>query len=853
MKRSFGIRTLLVIAALLAVCGGLLGSTRATFASAAWTTQTSGTGETLTGVEYGGGLWVTGGNTGALLTSPDGIAWTARTAANDWTAFAHDGTRWVAVGYSGKVATSTDGTSWVVQAPGGLGNIWYDVAYGAGVFVAPEANGAQMWVSADGLTWSTVDLPGNTLNGLVYGGGRFVAVGLDGAYAVSADGSTWTTGSLNTSGVNLWEVAYGNGVYVAAGDAGSIYTSPDGLSWTARTSGTTDGLYGAAYGNGTFVVSGTGGAIVRSVDGITWSADASPASVTLQRVAFGGGLFVATGDIGTIVTYSGMSSDANLADLTVSEGTLTPVFHPAVLAYTVDVPNATTSISATATPADPAVTVSGSGAPVALNVGANTVSIVVTAQDGVTQKTYTITVNRAAALSANADLAGLSVSEGTLIPAFDPAVRNYSVAVGRRISGIQVTPTPVDAAATVAINGGAASDITLKYGSNSISIVVTAQDGTTLSTYTITVQRDRPPSSSSADPPPPPAPLPTVTISAPVALTREATFTVTGTANPGAAVSVGGTTVQAGADGDWSAVINLAEGANVITAVNGSASDSVTVTRDSTPPAISLKASALVTPAETIELSASTEEGAAVEIEGRPTLTLAVRLAMGENTFAATAVDRAGNRSRVTVQVVRVEPVPKPAQPEAPPPTPPAAAFTDTDGHWAAGSITRMVQAGVVRGYEDRTFRPEAQVSRLEFAVMAARLLRLPPSGDAVTFTDAALIPGWARAQVAAAVSAGIITGRDTGAFDPHAPVTRAEMAVILVRSLKLNGRDVTPGSASFTDGDQIAGWAVAQVLAAARYGLVTGYGDGTFRANNTATRAEAVTMLSRLLDALSR
>jgi uncharacterized repeat protein (TIGR01451 family) len=417
--------------------------------------------------------------------------------------------------------------------------------------------------------------------------------------------------------------------------------------------------------------------------------------------------------------------------------------------------------------------------------------------------------------------------------------------------------------------------------------------------------------------PPPPIP-PFVTIIAPTTDTRETTITVSGLANPFAVIDVNGASVQVDVLGKWHAVVALIEGPNVILATNATASAMVTVNRDTQPPAIRLTASQDRTTAEEVDLLASSEPGAKIEIEGKEGTTLRVHLQLGDNTFTATATDRAGNTATATVTVVRVAPddhkapelndlpekVTKPsltvsgkgtvgttvtlivngttqtsatvdaggrfslnatlavgknvlsvkgidgltskeATVEYQPPC------TDLNGHWAATAFMRMYELGVVKGYEDNTCRPEVRVTRLEFAVMVARLLKLAPVDGPLIFTDSDQIPTWAKAQVAAAVKAGIITGRPDGSFDPSASVTRAEMAVMLVRALRFSGLDTTPGNATFAD--EIPAWAKDYVAAAARYGLVTGYQDGTFRPGNLATRAEAVTMLSRLLDVIAK
>ncbi|WP_171056436.1 cadherin-like beta sandwich domain-containing protein, partial [Paenibacillus sinopodophylli] len=79
---------------------------------------------------------------------------------------------------------------------------------------------------------------------------------------------------------------------------------------------------------------------------------------------------------------------------------------------------------------------------ISLSVGSNTITTVVTAEDGITTKTYTLTVTRAAAaLSSNADLGGLSLSSGTLSPLFASGTTSYTASVANGVSSITATPT----------------------------------------------------------------------------------------------------------------------------------------------------------------------------------------------------------------------------------------------------------------------------------------------------------------------------------------------------------------------------------------------------------------------------
>ncbi len=125
-------------------------------------------------------------------------------------------------------------------------------------------------------------------------------------------------------------------------------------------------------------------------------------------------------------------------------------------------------------------------------MGTNTITAVVTAQDGITHKTYTITVVRP---SNNAYLSNLTISSGSLSPAFAIATGNYADTVSNATTTVTVTPTLNNGNSTVKVNGtvvssGTASGpLTLASGNTTITIVVTAQDGITHKTYTIVVNR----------------------------------------------------------------------------------------------------------------------------------------------------------------------------------------------------------------------------------------------------------------------------------------------------------------------------------------------------------------------------
>ena len=204
-----------------------------------------------------------------------------------------------------------------------------------------------------------------------------------------------------------------------------------------------------------------------------------------------------------LVNRLAASSNANLSALSLSSGTLSPTFAATITNYASSVANSVSSITLTPTVEDATATVTVNGIPtvsgqasssIDLNEGLNTINIEVTAQNGITIKTYSIAVTRQVAASTNANLSALSLSSGTLSPVFSSATTAYNVTVSSSISSITVTPTVADATATVTVNGilvtsgQASSFITLKEGSNTINVEVTAQNGG-VKNYIITISR----------------------------------------------------------------------------------------------------------------------------------------------------------------------------------------------------------------------------------------------------------------------------------------------------------------------------------------------------------------------------
>lgn len=172
------------------------------------------------------------------------------------------------------------------------------------------------------------------------------------------------------------------------------------------------------------------------------------------------------------------------------------------------------------------------------------------------------------------------------------------------------------------------------------------------------------------------------------------------------------------------------------------------------------------------------------------------------------------------------------------------------DSHWAYWPVTALRTLGIVNGYENNRFLPSQPITRAEFAAITVNALGLEPAEENLSaFKDAKQIPAWAREALQAAVHAGLIRGYNDGTLRPNQPITRAELVAILVRALELPPAENHP--LPYADRDRIPRWAVPAVKAATAHGLVSGRSGNRFAPNDKATRAEAATILYRILQSL--
>ncbi|MBU5676834.1 S-layer homology domain-containing protein [Alkaliphilus sp. MSJ-5] len=173
-----------------------------------------------------------------------------------------------------------------------------------------------------------------------------------------------------------------------------------------------------------------------------------------------------------------------------------------------------------------------------------------------------------------------------------------------------------------------------------------------------------------------------------------------------------------------------------------------------------------------------------------------------------------------------------------------ASDIKDIDNHWAKDNITYLIDKDIIGGYPDGNFRPDATITRAEFTKILINALHDDPG--------IAPYAHWAGLYVERAIEEGyVIRTEYGGGYDLN--ITRGEMARIISRALEEEPVSIEELKNQITDFSQIPTSYQEHVAKVYAAGIITGYTDGTFKYENTATRAEASTMLLRFLDLSKR
>ncbi len=167
----------------------------------------------------------------------------------------------------------------------------------------------------------------------------------------------------------------------------------------------------------------------------------------------------------------------------------------------------------------------------------------------------------------------------------------------------------------------------------------------------------------------------------------------------------------------------------------------------------------------------------------------------------------------------------------------------DITGHWAEANIQNLVSKGVIKGYPDGTFKPNNAITRAEFAVILVKSVGAVPQAGKV-FNDTA--GHWAKDYISTAVAMGIVSGYSTTRFAPDEQISREQMAQMVANAAKLAK---SSAKLPFKDAANIAAWAKDAVASIQAVKIMSGYPDNTFKPQAKATRAEAVTVIVKIMN----
>jgi hypothetical protein len=184
-------------------------------------------------------------------------------------------------------------------------------------------------------------------------------------------------------------------------------------------------------------------------------------------------------------------------------------------------------------------------------------------------------------------------------------------------------------------------------------------------------------------------------------------------------------------------------------------------------------------------------------------------------------------------------------------PIPSAMAFTDTQNHWAKDCINQMAARKLVSGYPDNTFRPNATITRAEFAVLMLNAFPdAPEKRPGTPFKD---VPAnhWAHKAIQDAYKRGFFSGYPGGTFQPNQPIPRVQAIGVLAgaRNLSFSGNAEGTLKQYFEDAGQIPNYAKNAIAAATINSLVVNYPNvKQLKPNQSSTRGEVTALICRAL-----
>ncbi len=504
----------------------------------------------------------------------------------------------------------------------------------------------------------------------------------------------------------------------------------------------------------------------------------------------------------------------------------------------------------------------------------------------------------------NANLSGLTLSEGTLSPMFTAETKNYRASVRSTVNSVDITATAASGGASLELNGtnaisGVAATVPLHAGRNTIDVVVTAHDGTKTKRYTIEITRlsddSNEPSTEIINVPVEAGHIgsattvmqtPITRITEPSGRVRDEVILTADRARE--------TAQRIAEAGQTTARIMIPDKEDKVSQVD------VKIPREAIREFVNKNVNLeiftenirLLIPLRSIDafeddlyfrVVPMKEESERKEVEERARSEQVVREAAKNDKVNVvsrpmTIETNMPNQSVTLVLPLRDVQLPTNAAERAKLLQELMIFIEHSDGEknlvkgkiveykdgllgiefdvnkFSTFTILHMEDIAVdfhkayIRGYEDGTFRPGHTVTRAEIAEMIARNLGIDDSEKAAAalFSDVSA-SHWAAGAIEYVKRQGLMVGDAAGAFNPNAAITRAEMAAIVARYKQLMLGTEKESITAFSD---ITGhWAVLEIAANKQAGILSGYENGTFRPNGNLTRAEAVKVMNRMFD----
>ena len=209
-----------------------------------------------------------------------------------------------------------------------------------------------------------------------------------------------------------------------------------------------------------------------------------------------------------------------------------------------------------------------------------------------------------------------------------------------------------------------------------------------------------------------------------------------------------------------------------------------------------------------------------------------------------------GSKVSITATFVEDPDWVDPDQPEEPGTTSVADIFSDVAANaWYTDAVQYAYDNGLMTGTSATTFEPNTTTSRGMIVSMLHRL-EGSPAADGVDFSDVAS-GDWYADPVAWAASEGIVGGFGDGTFAPNAAITREQMASILYRYAEYKGLDVSARATfdAYSDADSVSPWASDVMSWAVAEGLITGMTEDTLAPQGETTRAQTAAIFQRFLE----